>query len=273
MRSAGTNPSGVCSVAALILGCTLLLSIAFTEERQPMSESGSIRGIAFESVRVSNLERSIRYYISLGFSLEGDANPSWGKDAAENRLYNTPGASSRSVKLTVASTSSGSPFTLYLREYKDIAPGKRADFPARNPSSAHIGLMVPDADALWTQMKSAGTLRALSWDAKLVRLPGQTTGGIAYVMDPDGFNIEIVGVSQTPPATHSSLHHVGLAVLNSEKSKSFYGKLLGAKFPDTTPEWLSGDMYDAAVGGRGFVIRLINGAFPEASALDKKMPF
>jgi catechol 2,3-dioxygenase-like lactoylglutathione lyase family enzyme len=273
MKETESKTSGGYSVAALILGCSLLSCIAFTEERKPMSESGSVRGIAFESVRVSNLERSIRYYMALGFRLEGETSPPWIKDAAENRLYNTPGASSRTAKLTVATTSSGAPFTLYLREYKNIAPGKRVDFPARNPSATHIGLMVPDADALWAQMKSAGILRALSWDSKLVRLPGQTAGGIAYVMDPDGFNIEIVGVSQTPPATHSSLHHVGLAVLNSDKSKSFYGNLLGAKFPDNIPEWLSGDMYDAAVGGRGFVIRLINGAFPESSALAKKMPF
>jgi catechol 2,3-dioxygenase-like lactoylglutathione lyase family enzyme len=273
MKESESKSSGVCSVAALILGCTLLLSIAFTEEKQPMSVSGSVRGIAFESVRVSNLEKSIRYYMAIGFCLEGETNPPWIQDAAENRLYNTPGAASRTAKLTVASASSGEPFTLHLREYKHIAPGKRVDFPARNPSATHIGLMVPDADALWAQMKSAGILRALSWDSKLVRLPGQTSGGIAYVMDPDGFNIEIVGVSQTPPATHSSLHHVGLAVLNSDKSKYFYGNLLGAKFPDTIPGWLSGDMYDAAVGGRGFVIRLINGAFPEASALEKKMPF
>jgi catechol 2,3-dioxygenase-like lactoylglutathione lyase family enzyme len=273
MKKTESKTSGGYNVAALILGCALLSCIAFTQERKPMNDSGSVRGIAFESVRVSNLEKSIRYYMALGFCLEGETNPPWIKDAIENRLYNTPGDSSRTAKLTIAGTSSEAPFTLYLREYKDIAPGKRVDFPARNPSAAHIGLMVPDADALWAQMKSAGTLRALSWDSKLVRLPGQTSGGIAYVMDPDGFNIEIVGVSQTPPATHSSLHHVGLAVLNSDKSKSFYGNLLGAKFPDAIPGWLSGDMYDAAVGGRGFVIRLINGAFPEASALEKKMPF
>jgi catechol 2,3-dioxygenase-like lactoylglutathione lyase family enzyme len=175
--------------------------------------------------------------------------------------------------LTIASTNSGEPFILYLREYKGIDRGNRVDFPARNPSAAHVGLMVPDADTLWAQMKSAGTLRALSWDAKLMRLPGQATGGIAYVMDPDGFNIEIVDLSRTPAATHSSMHHLGLAVLHSDKSKAFYGSLLGAKFPDVLPEWLSGDMYDAAVGGHGFVIRLMNGAFPEAAAPQKKMNF
>ena len=175
-----------------------------------MPKSGNVIGIAFDSVRVSNLEKSINYYKALGLTVVGDTNPPWIKDEAENRLYNTPGAVSRTAKLTVASTASGEPFTLYLREYKDLDRGNRVDFPARNPSSTHIGLMVPDADTLWAQMKSAGLLRALSWDAKLVRMPGQTSGGIAYVMDPDGFNIEIVGLSQTPAATHSSLHHLGI---------------------------------------------------------------
>ena len=64
-----------------------------------------------------------------------------------------------------------------------------------------------------------------------------------------------------------------MAVINSEKSKAFYGDLLGAEFPKTTPEWLSGDMYDAAVGGRGYVIRLINGTYPEARAPQTPMRF
>jgi len=133
-------------------------------------------------------------------------------------------------------------------------------------------VLAPEADALWEKLKAAGTLRPLSWDGKLIRLPGQTSGGIAYVRDPDGFNIEIVGISRQP-GSHPTLHHLGLAVLDSDKSKSFYGKLLGAQFPDKMPEWLSGDMYDAAVGGRGFVIRLINGAFPEAASPHTTMPF
>ena len=120
-------------------------------------------------------------------------------------------------------------------------------------------------------------MRALSWDEKLVRLPGQTSGGIAYVRDPDGFNIEIIGVNAGPSAAEagrrSSLHHLGLSILNSGKSKGFYGNLLGAKFPDTPPQWLSGDMYDAAVGGHGYVINLINGSFMEAAAPQSEMRF
>jgi hypothetical protein len=49
--------------------------------------------------------------------------------------------------------------------------------------------------------------------------------------------------------------------------------LLGAKFPDKQPEWLSGDSWDAPVGGHGYVIRLINGAFPEAAAPQTTMNF
>jgi catechol 2,3-dioxygenase-like lactoylglutathione lyase family enzyme len=273
MKAIRSGLYGFCIMAALILVCTLLIDIAFTEDKSQMPKPGSVERIAFESVSVSNLDKSVSYYMTLGFTVIGESNPPWIKDEAENRLYNTPGAMSRAAKLTIASTGSGEPFTLFLREYKDVARGNRVDFPARNPSATHIGVMVPDADTLWAKMKSGGILRALSWDSKLVRLPGQTSGGIAYVMDPDGFNIEIVGLNQTPAATHASLHHVGMAVLNSDKSKSFYGNLLGAKFPNTTPEWLSGDMYDAAVGGRGFVIRLINGAFPEVAAPQKTMQF
>jgi catechol 2,3-dioxygenase-like lactoylglutathione lyase family enzyme len=269
------NQSGLSTLIALLSLCTLLLGIAFSNGR-PQS-AGKILGISFECVQVSDLERSVRYYKALGFTLTGDANPPWIKDEAANSLYNTPGAMSRTACLSIDTTGSGKPFTLYLREYKNFKRGSRADFPARNPSATHIGLMVPDADTLWAQLQSAGLLRALSWDAKLVRMPGQTSGGIAYVMDPDGFDIEIIG--GRPPAAgakapdHSSLHHVGLSVLNSGKSMGFYGGLLGAKFPDKVPGWVSGDNYDAAVGGHGYVIRLINGTFPEAAAPQTEMRF
>jgi catechol 2,3-dioxygenase-like lactoylglutathione lyase family enzyme len=279
MKNIELNPSGLSSLTALILLCTLLSEIAFSNDRPQTSTSGKVLGLAFECVQVSNLERSVAYYIVLGFTVSGDANPPWVKNEAANRLYGTPGAMSRTATLSINSTGSGKPFVLYLREYRDFKRGSRADFPARNPSSSHIGLMVPDADTLWAQLKSAGLLRALSWDAKLVRMPGQTSGGIAYVMDPDGFDIEIIGVRPAAAAgvqkvpARSSLHHLGLSVLNSGKSKDFYGGLLGAKFPDALPNWVSGDMYDAAVGGHGYVIRLINGVFPEAAAPQTEMRF
>jgi catechol 2,3-dioxygenase-like lactoylglutathione lyase family enzyme len=257
--------------------CALFVGIAFTGSGQSLrgsaaSKSRAVLGIAFESLRISDLKKSIDYYRTLGFALASDANPPWIVDEAANRLYNAPGVSSRTAALTIASTASGQPFTLYLREYKDFERGRRIDFPARNPSSTHMGLMVPEADALWAQLQSAGLLRPLSWDGKLIRMPGQTSGGLAYVRDPDGFNIEIIGLS--PQATnHPTLHHLGLSVLNSDKAKAFYGDLLGAKFPNTPAEWLSGDLYDSVVGGHGYILRFFNGTFPEAAAPQAGMRF
>jgi catechol 2,3-dioxygenase-like lactoylglutathione lyase family enzyme len=267
-------------VAAFILLPVLIFGISCTGNTPSPPEadagkSGEVLGIAFNTVQVSNLERSMEYYRMLGFTPAGNTDPEWVEDVAENRLYKTPGARSRTAKLTMATTASGQPFTLYLRESKGVEVGDRVDFPARNPSSSHMGLMVPEADALWAQLQSAGMLRPLSWEGKLIRMPGQTSGGLAYVRDPDGFNVEIIGIrpespkaeDQTQaPASHTTLHHIGLAVLNADKSMSFFGDLLGADYPDTLPDWVSGDNYDAVVGGHGYVIRLINGAFPEAAA-------
>jgi catechol 2,3-dioxygenase-like lactoylglutathione lyase family enzyme len=280
-----TSSYGFSSVIALTLLCALLCGVAFAQNKQFPSgsaagKSGKVVGLAFVSLQVSNLQKSIDYYRALGFALAGDANPSWIKDEAENRLYKTPGAMSRTAILKIPATDSGRPFILYLREYKDIERGSRADFPARDPSSTHLGLMVPEADALWEKLKADKLLRPLSWEGKLIRMPGQTSGGIAYVMDPDGLDVEIVGVKPAKPAGSQSasfnnptLHHLGMAVIDSEKSKAFYGALLGAEFPKTTPEWLSGDMYDAAVGGHGYVIRLINGTYPEAAAPQTSIRF
>jgi catechol 2,3-dioxygenase-like lactoylglutathione lyase family enzyme len=275
----------IAGLIGMVLLCMTLAGIAFAAGNRPdpgreTDNPGKIHGIAFESLQVSNLERSVKYYRALGFALMSDANQPWTVDEAANRLYKTPGAKSRTAALTILRTASGQPFTLYLRQYKDLERGSRIDFPARDPSAAHFGLMVPKADALWEQLRSAGMLRPLSWGGKLIRMPGQTLGGLAYVMDPDGFNIEIIGTSREstaasdqkkPPNNHPTMHHLGLVVLNSDKARAFYGDLLGAKFPDTLPEWVSGDNYDAVVGGHGYVIRLINGAFPEAGAPQKTM--
>jgi len=274
-------------ITALALLSMILFGIACTGSTQSPPEAdegepGKVLGIAFNAVTVSNLEKSIEYYQAIGFTPVGETDPPLIEDETANRLYNTPGAKSRTASMTINSAASGQPFTLYLREYEGVQRGDRVDYPARNPSSSHIGLMVPDADALWEQLGSAELLRPLSWEGKLIRMPGQTSGGLAYVRDPDGYNIEIIGIrpespeaedQQAEPANHPIFQHIGLAALNSDKSRSFYGGLLGAEFPDTLPEWVSGDNYDAVVGGHGYVIRLINGTFPKAGAPQTPMRF
>lgn len=270
-------------IIGFVLLSMLLLGIACTGNQQSPPEAdtgepGKVLGIAFNTVTVSNLERSMKYYRMLGFTPVGGTDPQWIEDEALNRLCRTPGAKSRTAELAMATTDSGRRFTLYLREFDGVERGGRVDFPARDPSSSHIGVIVPEADALWEELRSAELLRPLSWDGKLIRMPGQTSGGLAYVRDPDGYNVEIIGVRQqssnaSDPEYHPTFRHIGLVVLNYEKSRSFYGDLLGAWFPEKLGEWVSGDNYDAVVGGRGYVIRLTNGIFPEAAWPQASMQF
>src|SRR5271157_826908 len=107
-------------ITASVLVITVLSGIAFTENTQPAPQSGRVLGLAFESLGVSSLEKSVAYFKAIGFSIVGDENPPWTRDEAANHLYNTPGAMTRTVALTIASAGSGKPFTLVLREYKDF---------------------------------------------------------------------------------------------------------------------------------------------------------
>jgi catechol 2,3-dioxygenase-like lactoylglutathione lyase family enzyme len=257
----------------LILGCGLV-----QPADTPAADGGSIVGFAYDALHVSDLHKSIEFYRALGFQLTGDSNPQWTSDKAAQRLYKADGARFRTAILTMANASSGKPFVLQLREFKGIKRKTRSDLEPRDPGATHMGVLAPDADALWAQLKRAGLLRALSWGGKLIRRPGETSGGLAYIMDADGMNIEIIGrraasaaADQAGNASTPALHHVGLAVLSADRAKAFYGSLLGASFPAAPPQWMSGDFVDSVVGGRGYVLRFFNGDFPDASAREARV--
>jgi catechol 2,3-dioxygenase-like lactoylglutathione lyase family enzyme len=239
------------------------------------SQNGRILRLAFDILMVSNIEKSIEFYKAIGFSLEGSSKPAWKSDQALNRLYNSKGASWRTAVLTIKSATSSKPFMLYLREYKGIERKNWGHLKPWDPVSNHIGVIVPDAEALWAKLGSEGLLKPLTWGGKLIPRPGQTKGSIAYISDPDGISVEIVGQRHAMPATADrpatpadalGLSHVGLVVINSDRSKAFYGTQLGAQFPSTPSQWLSGDFYDSVVGAHGNILRLFMGTFPEADS-------
>ena len=159
------------TVIGMVLAGALIVGVA-SAQTGPASKAPRL---AFHSLRVSDLNRATDYYRALGFSARD--NPGWTTGEEADRLYNTQGARFRAAALTIPSTNSGQLFTLYLREYKDAGGRSRVDFPPRNPSSTHLGLMVPDADNLWAKLQSDRLLRPLSWGGKLIRMPGQTSGG------------------------------------------------------------------------------------------------
>ncbi len=238
-------------------------------------QNGKILRLAFDVLMVSNIEKSTEFYKAIGFSVEGSSKPAWTSDEASNRLYNTKGASWRTAALTIKSATSSKPFVLYLREYRGIERKNWGDLKPWDPVSNHIGVIVPDAEALWAQLGSAGLLKPLTWGGKLIPRPGQTKGSLAYISDPDGISVEIVAQRPATPATAGrpatpadllGLSHVGLVVKDSDRSKAFYGTQLGAQFPSTPSQWLSGDFYDSVVGAHGNILRLFMGTFPEADS-------
>ena len=261
------------TVAALAFAAGLLLSLPALSQA-PAGDPGKVVGVAFVGRMVADLDRSVAFYKAIGFAQDLAANPAWRKDDVIEHLYDVKGIETRMAKMFINSNVSGQRFVVYLRELKGIQRKNLADHTAWEPGSSHFGLVVPDAELLWSQLKANDTLRARSWGGQLIAPPGQTKGMLAYMTDPDGLDIEIIDQRPATPAENGrparpalppGVSHVGLVVLDSDKARAFYGDLLGGQWQATEAPWLKGDFYDSAVGGHGNVLRFYNLAFPEAA--------
>jgi catechol 2,3-dioxygenase-like lactoylglutathione lyase family enzyme len=243
---------------------------------------GKVLGIAFVGRMVADLDKSIPFYQTLGFTRDPSIDSSWRRDDAQNHLYGIKGARIRSAKLTINSNVSGKPFSVYLYELQGIKRANLAGYTPWEPGASHFGIVVPDAPLVWSQLKTNGTLRARSWGGELIPFPGETRGGLAYLTDPDGLDIELINQRPATPARDSrparpaippGLSHVGLVVLDSDKETAFYGNLLGGQLAETSSPWLQGDFYDSAVGGHGNILRFHNESFAEAADPGSLMHF
>ncbi len=237
------------------------------------AEQSPVVGITFVGRMVSNLDRSVDFYKALGFIEDPAANPAWRRDKVVAHLYHideSAGVETRMAKMYVVNQDSGQRFVLYLRELKGLERKNLADHTAWDPGVTHFGLVVPDADTLWGELGARGMLHARSWGGKLIAPPGQAKGMLAYMTDPDGLDIELIGARPAAPAQNGrparpgflpGLNHVGVVVLDSDKARAFYGDLLGGRLVTTRAPWLQGDFYDSAVGGHGNILRFYNESF------------
>lgn len=269
----GLSVALACS-AWLLQATPALCRTAGAEPPTAAGEQGAVVGISFVGRMVSSLDRSVAFYEALGFRQDPLANPAWRTDEVVEHLDGVSGFRTRMAKMYIINADSGQRFVLYLRELKGIPRRNLASHTAWEPGASHFALVVPDAAALWSRLKERGLLRARSWGGELIAPPGQTRGTIAYITDPDGLDIEIIeqrpAVTAQPgrparPALLPGVNHVGLVVLDSRKEKAFYGGLLGGRLQSARSRWVSGDFYDAAVGGHGNVLRFFNESFPFAA--------
>jgi catechol 2,3-dioxygenase-like lactoylglutathione lyase family enzyme len=242
---------------------------------------GKVLGIAFVGRMVADLDKSIPFYQTLGFTRDPSID-SWRRDDGLNHLFGIKGARIRSAKLTINSNVSGKPFAVYLYELRGIKRANLAGYTPWEPGASHFGIVVPDAQLVWSQLKASGMLRARSWGGELIPFPGQTQGSLAYMTDPDGLDIELINQRPATPAQDGrparpaippGLSHVGLVVLDSDKETAFYGNLLGGQLAETSSPWLQGDFYDSAVGGHGNILRFHNESFAEAADPGSLMHF
>ncbi len=259
---------------ALVATC---LSFAFCAPTpaQASPSDGKVLGLAFVGRMVSDLDRSVAFYKEIGFIQDPAADSGWRRDEVIERLYGVTGIQTRMAKLYVNNTASGKRFVVYLRELRGLPRQDLSQHTPWEPGATHFGLIVPDADAVWDRLRAGGMLRARSWDAKLIAPPGQTKGLLAYMTDPDGLDIELIGERPAAPAADGrparaallpGVNHVGLIILDADKAKSFYGTLFGGELQSPAAPWLKGDFYDSAVGGHGNILRFFNESFPEAAA-------
>src|SRR5580658_5746889 len=231
---------------------------------------------------VKDLDRSVAFYKMIGFTQDPLANPVWRTDPVVEGLYGVKGFTTRMAKMYVVNPDSGQHFVVYLREVKGLKRTNRSQHTAWAPGATHFGLVVADADQVWSQLQAAGLLHARSWDSKLIAPPGRTKGMLAYMTDPDGLDIEIIDQRPAAPAQDSrparpallpGVNHVGLVILDSDKARAFYGDLLGGQLVTAESPWLKGDFYDSAVGGHGNVLRFFNESFAVAGVPGARMNF
>ena len=252
--------------------------------RATSAPQGKVVGVEFVGRMVADLEKSVAFYKAIGFVPVEGVNSAWRNDEVFNRIHGTSGVESRMAKFTLNSSISGKPFTLYLRDFRGIKRRNvMSDKTAWEPGATHIDLTVPDAQTLWSRLKTAGMLWPRTRDGKLIPLPGQTKYAMAYIRDPDGMDVELVDQHPAQPATATQparaaeppgFNHIGLVVLDSDKAKRFYGGLLGEEFPKTESRWISSnDFMDSVVGGHGNVLRIFNGTFAEAADPSARMHF
>jgi catechol 2,3-dioxygenase-like lactoylglutathione lyase family enzyme len=275
-RSARPIPAALALLVLAASGATC----AAEASQQPMA--GKLVGLAFAGRMVSDLDRSVAFYEALGFREDPAANPAWRHDEVVEHLYGIDDRrdiETRMAKMYVSEPAGGR-FVVYLRELKGLPRRNLADHTAWDPGVSHFGLVVPDAQALWSRLRAAGSLHARSWGGRLIAPPGQTKGMLAYMTDPDGLDIELIDQRPAAPAEGGrpgrpaflpGVNHVGLVVLDSAKARAFYGDLMGGRLVTAEAPWLRGDFYDSAVGGHGNVLRFYNESFPTAFAPASRM--
>jgi catechol 2,3-dioxygenase-like lactoylglutathione lyase family enzyme len=241
------------SIALRALGVFLFVLITTPLFAQPSDRPSDMVGMAFVGHQVSDLERSIQFFEAIGFTA-AEAPGDWRVNQELNRLGNTPGAESRTAILKVQSSVSDVPFTLILRQYRNI---KRQDWSKRNSwdlGANHIDMTVDGSVSLLLDKLEARNLLMMP-EVQGLPNPRHQDGfrRYAFIQEPDGLVIENFGKpvprpgdpparptvsnSSATPANidrlgkQAGFNHYAVNVIDPQKARDFYEEVLGGDYP------------------------------------------
>lgn len=146
-----------------------------------------IQGVHHTSYTISDLERSLEFYVGLlGCELL------WRREIGEryfSEIVGFPGSRVKAAHLRIP----GSSHVIELFEY--LQPrGEPADVRTNNPGSSHLSLLVDDLASAYRSLKTKG-VRFRSPPVPIDA--GVNVAGYAlYMLDPDGITVELF---QPPP--------------------------------------------------------------------------
>jgi catechol 2,3-dioxygenase-like lactoylglutathione lyase family enzyme len=220
---------------------------------QPADRPSDVVGLALVGHQVADLDRSIKFFEAIDFKVvEGPG--AWTVDKELNKLGNTPGAESRTATMHVQSSVSDVPFTLVLRQYRGIARQDWSQLSSWNLLSSHIDMTVDGSvSALLDKLEGLGMLKMP--EIQGLPNPRQQPGfrRFAFITAPDGLTIEyfskpIPKPGDPPPALgvsnssatpqnierlgkQSGFNHYAVNVIDPQKAREFYAKVLGGDYP------------------------------------------
>ena len=131
------------------------LAAAATTAAQPASTSSDhVIGLGFVGRVVRDLDKSVEFYKAIGFNQDPAADPAWRSDEVVEHLYGVRGVRTRMAKMYVQNVGSGQRFVVYLRELQGIERKDLSAHTAWDPGVSHFGLVVPDAEHLWSTLQA-----------------------------------------------------------------------------------------------------------------------
>ena len=212
--------------SSLMLSAVVAATLTLAAQAPPSAPAGEVVGVGNFTHIVQDLDRSLAFYRD-ALGLEVGMSQPFGANPAIEKLGNTPGGQSRFVALKVPGTALG----VELIEYKDI--DRRAQHPRfYDPGAANMALRVRDVDALFARAMKVPGAKVITAGGKPVTI--ETPNGtlhVVFLQDPDGFVVELAGVTAPAQPGEPTGAIIGgqfePSVGSSEASVKLYNDLLG----------------------------------------------